>query len=579
MAGDEEFDVAIIGGGPAGSTCGALLRKYNPALRVAILEKERFPREHVGESQLPLISRILDEMGVWDKVEAARFPVKLGATYRWGSSADLWDFGFMPFDEFRDEQRPAKFAGQRLRTAFHVDRAIYDSILLEHAASLGCEVRQGVQVSGVEHEGDRVTGLALGGGGRVTARHYVDASGAPGVLARELGIAVNCPTTLRNIGLWGYWEGAEWPVRIGADGTRVLVLSIGCGWLWCIPLSNERTSIGFICPAEYYKLTGRKPEDLYTWAVSSEPLLAELTRGAKRVGPVRATRDWSSLAERTAGENWLLAGDAAGFGDPILAAGLMLAHAGAREAAYTILELERGEFEGAWLRGFYDGLVRKRVSQHIRFAEYWYAQNGRFTDLEGYTARIARDAGMKMSPKDAFRWLSNGGFTHDVLGRAGLGGVDFSMVMLLTGELAGERDFGWKISQYNVFRLNVRGAREEFVPILWDGRIRREKCYVRGDKMLPAAGAYRMIIETLERVETIQEIRAEVAARLTRSGRAPTESEIMLVMQALEVMLLDGWVWGQFNTSKPRMKVVRSTHKASVVPDAGSAGARRFPAR
>lgn len=82
----EHYDVAIVGGGPAGSTLGALLKKYHPDLGVTILEREQFPREHVGESQLPPIGKILDEMGCWDKVEAANFPIKIGATYRWGTS-------------------------------------------------------------------------------------------------------------------------------------------------------------------------------------------------------------------------------------------------------------------------------------------------------------------------------------------------------------------------------------------------------------------------------------------------------------------------------------------------------------
>src|SRR4051812_18370653 len=84
-----ECDVAIIGGGPAGSTAATLLKKYNPSLRVSIFERETFPRDHIGESLLPPISAILDEMGCWDKIEAADFPIKLGATYRWGKKPEL----------------------------------------------------------------------------------------------------------------------------------------------------------------------------------------------------------------------------------------------------------------------------------------------------------------------------------------------------------------------------------------------------------------------------------------------------------------------------------------------------------
>ena len=90
------FNVIIIGGGPAGSTTGTLLKTYMPNLEVLIVEKEGFPRDHVGESQLPPISAILQEMGCWEKVEAADFPIKIGATYRWGSDPSLWDFEFLP---------------------------------------------------------------------------------------------------------------------------------------------------------------------------------------------------------------------------------------------------------------------------------------------------------------------------------------------------------------------------------------------------------------------------------------------------------------------------------------------------
>src|SRR5215469_11430770 len=95
-------DVAIIGGGPAGSTVGTMLKKYRPELDVVILERERFPRDHVGESLLPMVPRILHEMGAWDKVEAAGFPIKLGAVYRWGkmTDQDLFYFKFLAGDAF-----------------------------------------------------------------------------------------------------------------------------------------------------------------------------------------------------------------------------------------------------------------------------------------------------------------------------------------------------------------------------------------------------------------------------------------------------------------------------------------------
>ena len=173
MSAELNVDVAIIGGGPAGSTCASFLMKYAPRTKVAVFERERFPRDHVGESQLPVIGNILNEIGVWDKVERAGFPVKIGATYRWGRTDDLWDFEFIPYGQFDLEARPAKFAGQRTLTSFQVDRAIYDKILLDHAAELGARVFEETVVRKVEKDGDRITSLTLGDGTVVKARYYV----------------------------------------------------------------------------------------------------------------------------------------------------------------------------------------------------------------------------------------------------------------------------------------------------------------------------------------------------------------------------------------------------------------------
>src|SRR5579871_1021602 len=114
-------DVAIIGGGPAGSTTASLLKKYKPDLNVVLFEREQFPRDHVGESQLPAIMDILQEMGVWEKVEAANFPVKLGGAYRWGTTENPWYLNFIEPSQYQNLPRPAKYEGQRRETAFQVD--------------------------------------------------------------------------------------------------------------------------------------------------------------------------------------------------------------------------------------------------------------------------------------------------------------------------------------------------------------------------------------------------------------------------------------------------------------------------
>ncbi len=212
-------DVAVIGGGPAGSTVGTLLRKYDPSLDVAIFEAEKFPRDHVGESQLPIVPRILDEMGVWDKVEAADFPIKIGASYRWGlvEDQDLWHFYFIPDGKFDKMPRPGKYAGQRALTAFQVDRSVYDKILLDHCREIGCRVYEETKVAKVVRDGDRIDHLVIRRNGStngleetVTAKYFVDASGQSGIVRHTMGVEVESPTSLRNIAVWDYWQNAEW---------------------------------------------------------------------------------------------------------------------------------------------------------------------------------------------------------------------------------------------------------------------------------------------------------------------------------------------------------------------------------
>ncbi|WP_165777121.1 NAD(P)/FAD-dependent oxidoreductase [Paremcibacter congregatus] len=549
------YDVLIIGGGPAGSTAASLLKKYNPGLRVLVLERETFPREHVGESQLPPISKILDEMGCWDKVEAANFPIKVGATYRWGTSDDLWDFEFLPLDTFKDEARPAKYEGQRVQTAFQVDRAIYDTILLDHAAELGAEVRQNTKVAKIHKDGDRVTGVELSDGSRIEAKYYLDASGNSGILRRAMGIATEAPTKLRNVAMWDYWDNAEWSVSIGTGGTRVLVLSIDVGWIWFIPLGPTRTSIGFICPADHYKKMEMTTEELYLSALEKQPLVKELTAKATRDGKVQATKDWSFLADRLVGENWFLIGESCGFADPILAAGMTLAHGGAREAAYTILELERGELDGEALKSHYCETQRTRITQHIRFADFWYSANKQFTDLQEYTTEIAKDAGLRLDPQQAFQWLGTGGFTGDVAGQAGLGGLDLGGVKQITGMFT-DGTVGWSLSKYNKFKLNLKRAREDVVFSYKDGRIETQKCWKRGQKTLLDSGLYALLIQVLQQHQDIATIAQALMQYLTKTKAAATpELGLQLALQSLEVMLLEGWVTGKLDKKKPRLNL------------------------
>lgn len=540
-----DTDVVIIGGGPAGCTAGSLLRKYAPHLRVSILERERFPRDHVGESLLPVICTVLDEMGAWDAIEAADFPIKVGATYRWGTTSDLWHFNFLPHGELKPEPRPGKYKGQRQATAFQVDRAIYDKILLDHAAAMGCDVRQETKVTAVETNGDAVAGLRLADGTRIEAKHYVDASGAAGTLRRALGVEVDSPTSLRNIAIWDYWRNAKWAEEIGVGGTRIQVMSLGWGWIWFIPIGPDRTSIGLVVPTAHYKGTGKRPAELYAEALAEEPRIRELMRGAKSEDKLSTTNDWSFVADRLVGQNWFLVGDSCGFADPILSAGMTLAHAGAREVAYTILDLENGATDGEWLRSNYDEIHRRRIRQHIRFADYWYSANAQFTDLKAFTAEIARDAGLDLDPDAAFQWLGTGGFVNDHFQAASIGTFSVAAVKQLARILS-DAETSWEIAKINELRLDLSGATQEPFAVMDNGKIQRERSYVRNGKRLPICGPYRLAIAALQQEREMPKILG-----FLRSRTGGQDTAFLECLQALEAMMSEGWAKGRLDKKRP----------------------------
>lgn len=552
--------VAIIGGGPAGSTVGCLLKKYAPTLEVTIFERERFPRDHVGESQLPAITWILEEMGVWDKVEAAGFPIKLGGTYRWGATDELWHLNFIDPGTFESLPRPAPLTPQRRQTAFQVDRARFDQILLDHAEAMGCQVLREARVSNVNHAEGYVTGLVVepkdGEPFEVKARTYVDASGETGVLRRAVAVPTEFPTSLRNIAFWDYWQQAEWAERAGDSATRIQVMSLGWGWLWFIPISDTRTSVGLVLPAEHFKRLGKRPEEVYLEAIEAEPLIKELTSKATREGHFSATKDWNFLAESLTGENWFLTGDSCGFADPILSAGMTLAHTSGRRVAYSILELQRKTQDARWIRDQYSEGHRHQIRHHMQFAEFWYAGNGRFTDLKEYCSELARSSGLELNAEEAFRWLATGGFALDTIGVPMAATFPMSGVKHMTTQLTGQEAESI-LAGMNTVQRQVEGMTETTFAHYENGRVKPTPCLVRDGRKLPFDGAFALL---LNRMADPIEIDALIAACVAASGgKAPAHPPLaQLLLESLEALIAEGWAKAWHDPEKPHSIALQS---------------------
>lgn len=557
-----DTDVAIIGAGPAGTTCGTLIKKYDPNVKVSIFERALFPRDHVGESLLPLVGNVLDEMGVWDKVEACGFPIKIGGTYRWGNTDDLWDFNFLPRGELMHEARPARFVGQRKNTAFQVDRATYDKVLADHAAEFGCEIRYETAVRDVCADGDRIQSIVLDDGTEVFAKYFVDASGHAGILRRKMGVEIEEPSLLRNIAVWDYWTDAEWAVKLGNGGTRIQVMSLGYGWMWFIQIGNDRTSVGFVCPAEYYKQSGKSLEQLYVQAIQDEPNIRHLLRAAHREGKLASTKDWSFIAKKMTGENWFLAGESQGFADPILSAGLTLTHASAREVAHIILEASRGG-DIDWFRQQYESRNDRRIRQHIKFADYWYTGNGNFNQLRDYVSTIAGEAGFQMDGEKAFQWLGTGGFIDEDISAAGVATFRLDQVHQIGQRFSGIPPES-SLHGYNLFLLNLKGAEEVKVARFQSGRIYAVVALRRDGKTLPMSHYFKWIVEGLKASPQLEVAMPIIAEAARRDGHNFDSKLHARVTESLEAMVRDGWVKRKVSENFPKIEHVFPHETAAI---------------
>lgn len=550
-----QYDVAIIGGGPAGSMTAGLLRKYDRRIRVAVFERERFPRDHVGESLLPRACNVLNEVGVWDKVEAADFPIKVGATYKWGKSAELWDFLFTNEEEVARLPRPGKYEGCRRSSTFQVDRSLFDEILLDHAAELGAEVCEQTPVRSVQRDGDFVESLMLENGDRVVAEFYVDASGHSGFLRRAMGVGVEHPTSLQNIAVWDYWQNAEWAVRIGVGGTRVQVFSVPFGWVWFIPLGPTRTSIGLVTSADYYKSSGKRPAELYEQALKAEPMLVDLTKNASCENRLSTTTDWSFLSERMFGDNWFLVGESAGFADPILAAGLTITMLGARELAYSILSARKGRFSREWLGREYDRRQRAAIINHVRFAQYWYTANSQFSELKEFTAALAKDSGLSLEPDKAWAWLAQGGFIGED-GIVGMGECDLGQMKGISRFLS-DADRGSVLDSNNEFHLNLTDARLEKRASYRGGEVFEIPTYVRDDRRLPMIERFQFWFSVLENESDWPGMLRclHAATDHLKPDKYRFWGAIRDLLESLEAMIADGWVIARHNPDRPLQNV------------------------
>jgi FADH2-dependent halogenase len=357
---EQSFDVAVIGGGPGGSSAATALARRGR--RVLLLERDRFPRFHIGESQLPWINGVLDELGVRDTIAKAGFVEKWGASF-W--EIDGTPASYVDFTAAVETPMPQTFQAPRARS---------DELLLRHSEQSGVVVREGHRAVDAAFERDGVTVRYAGPDGveRVTrVAAVVDASGRAGFLARKLGRYEQDPV-LEQIAVHAQYEGVPRAEGRPAGDIRVLTRP-DVGWIWLIPISETVMSVGAVVPTELHRQEGKATaEESLDHYLRTTPASPTVMRDARRVSPARFDADYSYLATRMAGDRWVAVGDSGSFLDPIFSTGVLLAMQGGLEAAAAIdAGLRAGDLSA---RRFtrYERTVRKRYHYFRRFVVGFY---------------------------------------------------------------------------------------------------------------------------------------------------------------------------------------------------------------
>jgi halogenation protein CepH len=371
-----DVDVLIIGAGPAGATLATLLGKYRPETRVLIAERRTFPRYKIGESLIVDINRVLGDMDALERVDAAGFLRKYGATFIWGPDRTPRVFEWSDYIG----------AGYPMAYTWHVERPRYDQLLVDMARERGAQVAFQQDVTELMTDGERVTGAVLRGDDGtdtpVRARWVVDCAGLGGPLSRRFGQR-KIDDKLRNIAVYAYFRDVAW--RDDWNGSpehgRTLIVSHEQGWFWFIPITDEITSVGFVTSLAAFSEAALEPRAFFESRAATLGEGAELFAHAELVDYRQDGRMFHSVqefgygCEKLWGPGWVLCGDSSGFVDAILSIGVFVASNHAQFLAYALRSVMDGQCDEELALRSYATTARENLDAFRSVAHMLYAFN------------------------------------------------------------------------------------------------------------------------------------------------------------------------------------------------------------
>lgn len=373
-------DVVVIGGGPAGSTAGAIMAEHG--LRVVLIERSKFPRYHVGESLLPFTCHPLKRLGLLERMRQSEFVKKHSVQFVSPSGRVSQPFYFS-----------SRYAPEVAQT-WQVLRSEFDQMLLDNARDRGVEVLEEMQVREFLRNGDGIGGVkgtsASGEAFAIQSPMTLDCSGREAFSANRMNWRVAEPK-LNKVAVWTYYRGAMRDPGIDAGATTVAYVPEK-GWFWYIPQHRDMVSVGVVAEGSYLTRGGvRAPKDIFLREIEQNSWIKAHLAPGQQEGEFRLTGEFSFRTKYCARDGLLVAGDAFGFLDPVFSSGVMLAlKSGVLAGDAIAAAWSAGDFSAERFSE-YSSLMREGLENMRRLVYAFYDPTFSFRDLTDKYPDLAGD--------------------------------------------------------------------------------------------------------------------------------------------------------------------------------------------